>query len=130
MYNSITLREGRDTVGFQDNIPIYIQIANDIKEQIVSGKLQDGDKIKSVREYSVLYEVTALTIQRAMQVLEAEGVIQARKGVGSFVISGVQPALENTMVTTQVQEFVRRMKNMGISNEMILTLIKEEIENG
>lgn len=114
---------------FQDNVPIYVQIANEIKEQIISGKLRDGDKLNSVREYSVIYEVTTLTIQRAIQLLEAEKVIETRKGIGCFVIVGIQPELENKMVTIQVKEFITRMKNMGIPDNEIITLIKGELEN-
>jgi len=112
---------------FQDNVPIYVQIANDIKEQIISGALKDGEKLKSVREYSVLYEVTTLTMHRAIQLLEMEGVIQTKKGVGSFVASDVQPALETKMVNNQVQEFIRRMGNMGIQKVDILQLVQEAL---
>ena len=115
---------------FRDNIPIYVQIANDIKEQIISGKLRGEDKLNSVREYSVVYEVTTLTIQRALQLLETEGIIQTKKGVGSFVISGIQPVLENKMVSLQVQEFILRMKNMGMAKEEILASVKEGLKNG
>ena len=117
-------------MGFQDNVPIYVQIANDIKEQIISGKLQDGEKLKSLREYSVAYEVTTLTMQRAFNLLEIESIIQTKKGIGSFVVLGVQPALENKVVNMQVQEFISRMKNMGISDENILTFVKEGLKNG
>jgi Predicted transcriptional regulators len=115
---------------FQDNIPIYVQIANDLKEQIISGKLQDGDKLGSLREYSVEYEVTTLTMQRTFNLLESEGIIQTKKGIGSFVVLGVQSSLENKVVNLQVEEFLTRMKNMGVSEEDILTIVKERLKNG
>jgi len=114
---------------FQDNMPIYVQIANNIKEQIISGKLKDGEKIKSVREYSVFYEVTALTMNRAMQLLETEGVVQTKKGVGSFITAGVQPVLKTKMIGAQVQEFIYRMRNMDIPKADILHLIQEALAN-
>jgi len=110
---------------FKDNNPIYMQIANDIKEQIICGKLIDGDKLKSVREYSVFYEVTTLTIHRAMQLLEADEIVKTKKGVGSFIVSGVQSALGSKMVKAQVKEFIHGMGNMGISEEDILKLVRE-----
>jgi len=110
---------------FREDIPIYVQISNDIKEQIISGKLHSGGKIQSVREYSVFYEVTALTVQRAMQLLEADGVVQTKKGIGSFVVSDVQLTLKRKMVSTHVQEFIQRMGNMGITKETVLKLIQE-----
>ena len=51
-------------MAFQDNIPIYVQIADDIKNQIVRGSLPEEEKLGSIREYSARYQVTALTVQR------------------------------------------------------------------
>ena len=66
-------------MGFQDNIPIYVQIADDIKNEIISGKLQAMDKLLSVRQYSAKYQVTALTIQRAVALLESRGLSTLKK---------------------------------------------------
>ena len=46
------------------------------KNKLLEGNLNDFDKLPSIREYSAIYEVTALTIQRAMQQLEQDGIIQ------------------------------------------------------
>lgn len=114
---------------FQDNIPIYIQICNDIKEQIIRGTLNDGDKLSSIREYSTIYEVTNLTIQRAMQQLEQDGIIQPRKGVGSFIIDGSKELLGKNMIGTLTKEFIIKMKNMGLSNGDILKILEGELEH-
>jgi Predicted transcriptional regulators len=54
-------------IQIDSNSPIYIQIAIDIKEQILSNKFIEGGKLPSVRELAAEYEVTALRVQRAMQ---------------------------------------------------------------
>lgn len=113
---------------FQENIPIYLQIANDIKEQIICGKILEGSKLSSVREYSLMYEVTTLTIQRAIQLLESEKIVETKKGIGSFVNIGIQSILKNKMVDLQVKDFIQGMKNMGVVKEEILHLVKEELE--
>ena len=116
-------------MGFQDNIPIYVQIADDIKNEIISGKLQAMDKLLSVRQYSAKYQVTALTIQRAVALLESEGIIHTQKGVGSFVNSDAPTRLCEEMVWEEVQDFLRRMKKMGIDKEEILKKAKEGLEH-
>ena len=70
---------------FDNEKPIYIQIASLLKEQIASGRRRAGDKLPSVREGSVLFEVSALTMQRVMQQLESEGIIISKKGIGYFI---------------------------------------------
>lgn len=116
-------------MGFQDNIPIYVQIADDIKNEIISGKLQAMDKLLSVRQYSAKYQVTALTIQRAVALLESEGIIHTQKGVGSFVNSDAPERLCEEMVWEEVQDFLSRMKKMGFGKEEILKKVKEGLEH-
>ena len=112
---------------FAENTPIYVQIANDIKDEIVSGKLAEGDKLRSIREYSVQYEVTALTMQRAMGLLELEEVVHTKKGVGSFVNVGVKETLKGRMVEGLVREFIARMANMGLSADEVLDWITHSL---
>ena len=113
---------------FQENIPIYVQIASDVKGQVVAGTLPEGEKLPSIREYSVKYAVTALTMQRALSVLEQEGVVQTKKGVGSFVMEGVQKMLKHSTITALVQNFIAQLSRMGLSGDEIVTLVKEEID--
>lgn len=115
---------------FQENIPIYVQIANDIKDQIIAGRLNDGDKLNSIREYTITYEVTSLTMQRALGLLEQEAVVETRKGVGSFVKPGIREQLKVKLVEELVRDFITRAKNMGITGDEILNCVKEGIENG
>jgi GntR family transcriptional regulator len=117
-------------VKFVENVPIYVQIASDIKDQIVAGKLADGDKLLSLREYSLAYEVTALTMQRALGLLELEDVVDTKKGVGSFVKAGTQAQLKIRSIDTLVQEFIARGLNMGLSKVEILDRVKEAVERG
>ena len=110
---------------FAENTPIYVQIANDIKDEIISGKLAEGDKLRSIREYSVQYEVTALTMQRAMGLLELEEVVHTKKGVGSFVNIDVKETLKDNMVEGLVREFIARMANMGLSADEVFDWITQ-----
>lgn len=108
---------------FQNDQPIYIQIATKIKEQIVSGRIRPGDKLPSVREYSVLFEVSALTIQRAMQYLEKEQVIYSRKGVGNFVREDTKQSLQGQMINDLAGEFIKKMRNCGLQGDEIRELV-------
>lgn len=116
-------------MGFQDNIPIYVQIGDDICRQIVSGRLEAGEKLPSVREYSSQYQVTPLTIQRAVQALENRGVVLTRKGVGSFVAPDAPGRLREEMVKSEVRDFLARMEHMGFDRETILRKVKEGMED-
>ncbi|MDF2588934.1 MAG: transcriptional regulator, GntR family [Anaerocolumna sp.] len=114
---------------FNDNIPIYLQIANDIKEKVISGQIKESEKLPSIREYCSIYEVTSLTMQRAMQHLESDGIIRTKKGIGIFVMENSRQILKEDMIQAQVTEFITRMKNMGLHKDMILKLLKEALDN-
>jgi len=127
--NTVYFKKEVVLLQFKSDIPIYIQIATDIKEQILGNKFPEATKLPSIRELSVSYEVTALTVQRALQLLENEKVIEVKKGVGSFVEKNCRKKLEKSMIYKQTEEFIRGMKNMGLNNEEIQGLIFEVLNN-
>ena len=70
---------------FQNNYPIYLQIADDIKRRIVIGELHPGDKLPSNTDLAVAYTVNPNTVQRIYRQLEVEGITFTRRGVGTFL---------------------------------------------
>ena len=113
---------------FQNNQPIYIQIANHIKEQIASGQLQAGDKLSSIREYSVFFEVSALTMQRAMEYLIKENLVVSKRGIGNFINEESANHLQEELVSKQTHNYLQTMKNCGLSSQEIIELVKEILE--
>ena len=73
---------------YRDARPIYTQITDGFREQILSGVLRQGDKLPSVRELATQLAINPNTIQRAYRELEHQGWIASVPGKGSFV-SGV-----------------------------------------
>lgn len=115
---------------FQYTQPIYIQIGMRIKEQILRGELRAGEKLPSVREYAVIFEVSPLTIHRALQYLEQEQVILTKKGIGSFVRQEMQATLTSRLVEEQVHEFVARMKRYGFQETEVTAMIEDAWRGG
>lgn len=113
---------------FNNDKPIYIQIASILKAQIASGERRAGDKLPSVREGSILFEVSALTMQRVMQQLEAEGIVISKKGVGYFIREECVGGLQARMAREKTGEFVREMKDCGLSLGAVYTLVEEQWE--
>jgi GntR family transcriptional regulator len=66
-------------------IPAYQRIQNAIQRRIESGKLKPGDAVDSERELARLHDVSLMTARHALSVLEREGVVQRRRGAGTFV---------------------------------------------
>ena len=115
---------------FDKNTPIYIQIMFEIKRRISTGQLKAGHKLPSVRDLADELKVNPNTIVRAYQELEREGVTETRRGMGTFIIENEKNSInemKNTIGKTFVDEFIKKMKEAGVSSEEIISLVKEAI---
>ena len=70
----------------QSLIPIYEQLVCQIKEQIFRGELKENEVLPSVRALSAELKISALTVKKAYDALEADGLIQTIHGKGSFIL--------------------------------------------
>lgn len=66
-------------------LPIYRQIMDQVRRMVTSGLLKPGEKLDSVRDLSATLGINALTVGKAYQELERDGVIEMRRGLGMFV---------------------------------------------
>ncbi len=75
-------------LGDWDLLPVYAKIAEALKEEIRNGHFRPGDKLPTEEELCKIYSVSRGTVRRAFQILESEGTISKRQGIGSFVKNG------------------------------------------
>ncbi len=69
----------------QANIPIYRQVMNQIRGQVMTGQLAEGDQLESVKNLSARLKVNPMTISKAYGYLVEEEIIERRRGIGLFV---------------------------------------------
>jgi len=69
----------------KSGIPIYIQLIEQVKHFVATGRLQEGEQLPTVRQMAVDLEINANTVAKAYAELERQGVIERRQGVGTFV---------------------------------------------
>jgi len=108
---------------FRKQKPIYLQIADRLMEQVLSGQFKADDRIPSVRDVAVQMGVNPNTVFRTFEYLQQEEIIFNRRGVGYFVAQGAA----ERVLTLQRREFLeeelpyirQRMKTLGISIEEI-----------
>src|ERR687889_2863126 len=73
------------TIDARDKTPIYAQLERGLRAAIAAGRLSAGDQLPTVRQLAVELRVNANTVARVYSDLERAGVIETRRGVGSFV---------------------------------------------
>lgn len=123
-------------IDFDDRLPIYMQIMDLIKKDIVTFKLNCGDKLPSVREMATNLKVNPNTLQRSYQELERLEIVYTQRGMGTFVSNDITMVntLKLEMAQKIVDSFIIQMKSLGFSeNEIINSIsikIKEAKNNG
>ncbi|GIO04157.1 putative HTH-type transcriptional regulator YhcF [Brevibacillus reuszeri] len=112
---------------FNASKPIYLQLADRIHRQIISGELKAGEKLLSIRDMGIKYSMNPNTVQRAYSELEREGILETKRGQGTFV-SERQDRLvlqRDKLKHDQIRQFVQVMQEMGYSAAEILTGLEE-----
>lgn len=89
-------------------VPLYLQIADQMRRLIAMGALKPGDKAPTVRELAVTTRVNRNTAARAIQHLEAEGVVRTRVGQGTFV-ENRSPKIDRDRRDRTIDEVIDRL---------------------
>jgi GntR family transcriptional regulator len=115
-------------IEFNDKTPIYLQIMDLIKMDIVTGTLKSKDKLPSVREMAVTLKVNPNTLQRAYQELERLGIVYTQRGMGTFVgeEENMVEDLKKEMAKEVIDSFILRMKSLGFTDNEIIKCVSSE----
>lgn len=115
---------------FDARIPIYLQIMEKIKKDIIAERLKLGDKMPSVRALAVQLKVNVNTVQRVYQELEREEVILTKRGIGSFVTEdgNMIQRIKQEMAYEVLRNFIMGMRELGYDYEKTLVALKEYME--
>jgi len=93
----------------RDPTPIYAQLDRALRAAIVTGRLHPGDQLPTVRQLAVDLRVNANTVARVYNELERDGVLETRRGVGSFVAATPLQARPPAEHTRRLRAFVTRV---------------------
>ena len=113
---------------FENDLPIYLQIIEHIKAMIVSGEYKKGQKIPSVRELSLFFEVNPNTIQKSLFELESMGLIRTDRTNGKFVTESDEVINESKMKTTRdvIDDFFEKMEKLGFDRQQTLKILNSK----
>lgn len=112
---------------FDNERPIYIQLVEMIRVDIVSGKYQKGDKLPSVRELALIMQVNPNTMQKALSELEQEKLIYTERTNGKYVTKD-EKLIEKTkkeLAQDKVNSYLNSMKSIGIDYTSAINYLQE-----
>lgn len=111
--------------------PIYLQIKNQIKAQIISGSLKTGEKLPSIRFMAKELRVSMITVKRAFDELELDGFINSVQGKGNFVAHQNKELIREEYlkrIESKLQEAVELGRIAGISDEELSIMLGSYME--
>ena len=113
---------------YTTSTPIYMQVADSVKERIVTGELSPGDKLPSGRDLALAYTINPNTAARVYQILEQEQVSFTKRGLGTFVTEDPERIrlLRSEMAEGLLEQFLSGIERLGISKEEAIEMIKEK----
>lgn len=111
---------------FNNDTPIYLQLINQLKIEIISGNISLGKKLPSVRDLAIECKVNPNTIQRALSELEEIGIIYTERTNGKFVTEDKKliNKLKKEYAFEESKKYVEVMKNIGFNKDEIIDFIK------
>ena len=121
---------------FEANTPIYLQLIDMIKLQIVSGRLKSGDKLPSVRVLAVEYGVNPNTMQKALSQLEWEKLVYTVRTTGRYVTEDTEliGKLRKELADMRISELFEKLQQLGYGKREIKELLdsyfEELVEDG
>ncbi len=117
----------------EDRIPIYVQIANQLKAMIATGELKKGDPLLGREVLAKRLGVNINTVNHAYRILENEGFIYSKQGIGSFVNPQIERKSKTELfdeIRNQLLELRRRALTYGLSDQEFMSLVRESLETG
>lgn len=112
-------------------VPIYRQVMNQIRRQIVTGQLPAGEQLESVKNLSTRLKVNPMTISKAYGFLVEEGLVERRRGVGLFV-NQVRPGARKRKQEKMLREALGKAASlaiqMGIPEKEAARLFTEQFD--
>ncbi|KKB36360.1 GntR family transcriptional regulator [Bacillus thermotolerans] len=115
------------TEEFKTSKPIYSQIADRIIQQFVRGEIRPGEKLPSVREMAIQSGVNPNTIQRTYGELERMGVVESRRGQGTFMTEQIEMRnqLRADIQRDIVAAFIENMRGIGLEDREIAYAVEQ-----
>lgn len=116
------------TINTKDGVPIYRQIANQIRYMVASKLLQPGEEITAVRTLALALNVTPNTVVKAYDELESSGVIFKRRGAGTYISDEQSPLAERErrrIIESRIDTLLAEAHQLDFNADDLLDLIRK-----
>jgi GntR family transcriptional regulator len=118
-------------ISSHDGVPIYLQIVNQVKYLVASGRLEPGEELPPIRTLAEQLLINPNTVARAYRELELAGVVTKRRTAGTYVSETTSPLARRErlkIVTERIDALLAEARQMSIDTDELIELIQERDE--
>ena len=111
-------------------VPVYLQISQTIRRSIALGSLRGGEQVPSVREVAEMLTVNPNTVAKAYQLLEREGIVITRKGIGTFVADGdvsITDQERKAVIVEKLDRVLVEAGNLHFEKDQVEEIFRERL---
>lgn len=117
------------SIEWNDNQPIYRQLRDMVVQRIMDGTFAEGEAVPSVRQVASDYNINHLTVAKAYQELVDDGLLEKKRGLGMFVLTGAREALskneQQKFLEDELPAFVERIHMLGLEMTAVTSMLSE-----
>jgi GntR family transcriptional regulator len=115
-------------ISANDGLPIYLQIVNQVKYLVASGRLKPGEELPPIRVLAERLLINHNTVARAYRELEAAGVVEKRRTAGTYVSDQGSPLARRERIkilTQRVDALLAEARQMGVDFDELVKLLEQ-----
>ena len=117
-----------------EGTPLFLQIAEQLSSDIVDGALAEGSRVPSTNEFAAFYRINPATAAKGINVLVDDGILEKRRGIGMFVVTGARDRLvqlrRKEFAEQYVDPLVTEARRLGIDAESLVEMIRRPADLG
>lgn len=114
---------------YDEGIPLFVQIAETLADDIADGSLAEGMRVPSSNELSAFYRINPATAAKGLNMLIDDGLLEKRRGIGMFVADGARERLladrRKRFSEQYLEPMLAEAERLGIDTKTLISLIRE-----
>jgi GntR family transcriptional regulator len=119
-------------IDFRSGVPIYVQVMDQVKQQVVSGGLKPGDQLPTVRALALELRVNFNTVARAYRLLDEAGIISTQQGRGTYILDTPPPERTNKLrrqaLEALARRYLRESFRLDVTADEVIQILKEQVD--
>lgn len=118
-----------EVVVLDEGTPLFVQIAEQITDDIAEGNLAEGERVPSTNELAAFYRINPATAAKGINMLIDDGLLDKRRGIGMFVVAGARERLladrRKLFADQYLEPMLLEANRLGIDRATLISLIRE-----